>query len=191
MSHAPRQAGVSVAIDARSASKESLLDAHKFTIRVRNGWSTTKVKRRYSEFVELDQQLRPKMSSLPEMPPKSFMRKLLSPFVLDPSFMNERQKGLRTLLEAMVSQDPALRCPELREFLGVSCCAIPIADDISLCTKTDVATQFPELTTEDDDFRAFPVKADVVTLYPGLQPTLLQRMHSKSLPMQHKSKQDQ
>jgi hypothetical protein len=112
--------GISAQVIGRCESGNSFLNAHtQFTIHVRNGWSTTTVYRRYSEFAVLERQLRAKMSSLPALPPKAFFRKLASSIMNDPSFMNDRERGLGKLLETMISSDPALRSPELRDFLGV------------------------------------------------------------------------
>jgi hypothetical protein len=68
------------------------------------------------------------MSSLPELPPKDFLKKVFASLRNNPSFMNEREDGLGELLKAMVALDPALRNPELREFLGVTCCPVGLAD---------------------------------------------------------------
>mmetsp|Transcript_21342 Transcript_21342/g.40859 ORF Transcript_21342/g.40859 Transcript_21342/m.40859 type:complete len:183 (-) Transcript_21342:64-612(-) len=171
MFQAPRMAGITVDIEGHRESKESPFDAHTiFTICVRNGWSTTRVKRRYSEFVTLDKQLRPIMTSLPELPPKSLMRKLLMPLVQDPYFLNDRVKRLRKLLEAMVLLDPVLHCPELREFLGVTCPPAKLADDLSLPTKSNAATFSSEVATSE---------ANVTAQTQKLAPTLLEQMQTK------------
>jgi hypothetical protein len=91
----------------------------EFTIAVRNGWSVISLNRRYSEFAALDKEVRPTMSTLPELPPRSFFKKLSSSLMNDPSFMNEREHGLGKVLEAMIDLDPLLRNTALREFLGV------------------------------------------------------------------------
>lgn len=114
---------VSVAVDGHTECRQTLGDAHtKFVIRVQNVWSSTTVKRRYKEFAELDAKLRPKMESLPDLPPKDFWNKMVSSLMNDKTFMIDREHALGKLLEAMVSMDPSLRHPELREFLGVACC---------------------------------------------------------------------
>merc|ERR1719183_2215267 len=129
MSGTSQASCIAVSVDGHCRSKESFMGAHaKFKIRVQNGWSTTIVKRRYSEFASLDQQLRPEMSSLPELPPKDFLKKVSASLMNDRSFMNDREDGLGELLKAMVVLDPALRNPELREFLGVTCCPVGLAD---------------------------------------------------------------
>mmetsp|Transcript_122542 Transcript_122542/g.192247 ORF Transcript_122542/g.192247 Transcript_122542/m.192247 type:complete len:142 (+) Transcript_122542:76-501(+) len=121
---APAMRGcVSVAIDGHCECRQPFGGSHtEFKIRVQNVWSTTTVSHRYSEFVELDNKLRSKMVSLPDLPPKDYWKKLFASFMNDKTFMNEREHALGKLLEAMVSCDPALRNPELREFLGVRCC---------------------------------------------------------------------
>jgi hypothetical protein len=92
----------------------------EFTIVVRNGWSVLSLKRRYREFAALDQELRPTMSSLPDLPPKGFLKKFSSALLNDPSFMNDRERGLGKVLEAMISLDPSLKNFALRDFLGMS-----------------------------------------------------------------------
>jgi hypothetical protein len=120
-----KNGGISVVLDGHSDYSKFGLSAHtKFAIRVHSGWSQTIVKRRFSEFVELDRQLRPEMTSLPDLPPKGYLKKWVSSMMNDRSFMIERKQGLGELLAAIVSLDPSLRNPELREFLGVASCPI-------------------------------------------------------------------
>jgi hypothetical protein len=118
--------GISAEVVGRGAlPQQSLLNAHtRFTILVRNCWSTTTVYRRYSDFVALESQLQPIMNKLPQLPPKGFLTKFFSSVVNDPSFMNDRERGLGKFLEAVISFDPALRRPELRDFLGVPSCTL-------------------------------------------------------------------
>jgi hypothetical protein len=114
---------ISVSIDGHSEHKHSFGGKHtKFRIRVKNIWSTTTISRRYSEFVALDSKIREKMGSLPELPPKDYWKKTIASFMNDKAFMNHREHKLGECLKAMVAWDPALRNPELREFLGVHCC---------------------------------------------------------------------
>jgi hypothetical protein len=116
---------ISAEVVGRSMSHKSIMDKHtQFTILVRKGWSTTTIKRRYSEFAELDKQLRPKMNLPSELPPKDPLTKIYTSVMNDPSFMNQREHSLGRLLEAMIAADPTLRSPELRKFLQIAGCSV-------------------------------------------------------------------
>jgi hypothetical protein len=120
-----KHGSISVALEGHSEHSKFCINTHtKFAIRVQNGWSHTIVKRRFSEFVALDMKLRPKMTSLPDLPPKGYLKKWASSLLNDRSFMNEREAGLGNVLAAMVKLDPSLRSAELRDFLGVASCPI-------------------------------------------------------------------
>jgi hypothetical protein len=105
---------VSVAILGRCTDGEKWCKKHTaFRIRVRFGAYSEVVARRFSEFETLDAQLRPEMQSLPELPPKGTLKKVLS------SFLDKREYRLDRLLARMVELDPRLDNPLLREFLNV------------------------------------------------------------------------
>jgi len=73
---------------------------------------TQMVHRRYSEFVELDKQVRLKLSGLPTLPRKSVFSKHFKP-----GFMAQREEGLEAFMEAIVEADPTLQDPSVRAFV--------------------------------------------------------------------------
>mmetsp|Transcript_4319 Transcript_4319/g.7054 ORF Transcript_4319/g.7054 Transcript_4319/m.7054 type:complete len:128 (-) Transcript_4319:300-683(-) len=114
---------ISVSIDGHFEHKQPFGGTHtRFKIRVKNIWSTTTVSRRYSDFVALDSKIRPKVGALADLPPKAYWKKTIASITNDRTFMNHREHELGKFLEAVVSWDPALRNPDLREFLGVRYC---------------------------------------------------------------------
>jgi len=76
----------------------------------------------FSELLELDEELRKSDPNLPDFPPKSFWKRMVSP-----SFMDARQAALSEYLSTVVRQDSTLKQPQLRTLLnagiGVSPCS--------------------------------------------------------------------
>mmetsp|Transcript_13319 Transcript_13319/g.38857 ORF Transcript_13319/g.38857 Transcript_13319/m.38857 type:complete len:265 (-) Transcript_13319:327-1121(-) len=72
------------------------------------------VRRRYSEFAELDKQIRPRFAGLPKLPVKSVFRKRFKP-----GFMDARERGLQDFINAVTAADPAASDPFLETFLGI------------------------------------------------------------------------
>jgi hypothetical protein len=85
-----------------------------FEIQVTQQGISFAVERRYNEFVQLEEQLRPQLPHLPPMPPKSLVIRRLNP-----NFLDARQKLLGELLDAALEVDPMILIPALRVFLGL------------------------------------------------------------------------
>jgi len=132
-------AGVSAVILDRCQVSERLLGRRHtaFRIRVRIGPFSAVVARRYSEFVALDAKLRPKMQSLPELPPKGSLKKLL------PSFLDMREYRLDRLLSSMVELDPRLDNPHLQRFLYIKEAQLQVLHPITIKPEAPILASPP------------------------------------------------
>jgi len=95
-------------------NEKELMDPIFYMIEVTGPNFYHEVRRTFSQFLRLDRHIRPKFPNLPPMPPRSAIRKFISP-----SFMRCRQEALSKLLDAAVSADPNLSDMDLRRFLSV------------------------------------------------------------------------
>lgn len=101
-----------VAVDGWSVQSDGVA---LFSVRISGAGPGRTVLRRYREFRSLDREMRKGRHCLPELPPRSLLRKRLQP-----GFMEARRRGLTNFLAAAVATDPfCLRTPALRRFLGL------------------------------------------------------------------------
>lgn len=108
-----------------------------FEIHVKRQGNSLVVKKRYNDFFDLAEQLRPHLPDLPTMPPRSFVVRRLNP-----RFLEARQKQLSDLLEAAIALDPTISAPALKSFLGL---------DKGLSDEwTDCSTDLEQSATSDD-----------------------------------------
>lgn len=95
------------------------MDPTTYSVRVQfNGphgrWRNT-ARRRYRNFVSLRQSMQEGHAGLPQLPPKGLPWKER----LSPTFMADREAGLRKFLAAAILADPRACSQDLRDFLGL------------------------------------------------------------------------
>eukprot|EP00927_Polykrikos_kofoidii_P033389 TRINITY_DN28236_c0_g1_i1.p1 TRINITY_DN28236_c0_g1~~TRINITY_DN28236_c0_g1_i1.p1 ORF type:complete len:116 (+),score=15.46 TRINITY_DN28236_c0_g1_i1:106-453(+) len=87
----------------------------RWIIEVSEGCSTHIVVKRYRDFIAFDREIRHLYASLPDLPPRSFFRRMVSR-----RFMDARRAGLAAYSKAVLAGDRVASNPNVRRFFEIA-----------------------------------------------------------------------